>query len=209
MKNLTFARGLSAFFAIALAINVVGGSAGAAFESLDSITADDLNAIVNDTAAAQSSAAAAQDTANTAVSDAAAAQSTADAALPAASLAASETDPTVPESIKDGIDWSELTGIPADFADGVDNNDAKLTEAEVDAYTANNGYLTTETDPTVNAAAKANLSTCAAGDVLLLGSLGWECSSNVSGTGKWSDGTTTDSIVYTGGNVGIGTDEPG
>ena len=201
MKNLTFARGLSAFFAIALAINVVGGSAGAAFESLDSITADDLNAIVNDTAAAQ-------DTANTAVSDAAAAQSTADAALPAASLAASETDPTVPESIKDGIDWSELTGIPADFADGVDNNDAKLTEAEVDAYTANNGYLTTETDPTVNAAAKADLSTCAAGDVLLLGSLGWECSSNVSGAGKWSDGATSGDIVYTGGDVGIGTSSP-
>ena len=208
MKNLTFARGLSAFFAIALAINVVGGSAGAAFESLDSITADDLNAIVNDTAAAQSSAAAAQDTANTAVSDAAAAQSTADAALPAASLAASETDPTVPASIKDGIDWSELTGIPADFADGVDNNDAKLTEAEVDAFVANNGYLTTETDPSVNAAAKANLSTCAEGDVLLLGSLGWECSTNVSGTGKWSDGATSGDIVYTGGNVGIGTDSP-
>ena len=208
MKNLTFARGLSAFFAIALAINVVGGSAGAAFESLDSITADDLNAIVNDTAAAQSTAAAAQDTANTAVSDAAAAQSTADAALPAASLAASETDPTVPASIKDGIDWSELTGIPADFADGVDNNDAKLTEAEVDAYTANNGYLTTETDPTVNAAAKADLSTCAAGDVLLLGSSGWECSSEVSGAGKWSDGATSGDIVYTGGNVGIGTDSP-
>ena len=208
MKNLTFARGLSAFFAIALAINVVGGSAGAAFESLDSITADDLNAIVNDTAAAQSTAAAAQDTANTAVSDAAAAQSTADAALPAASLATSETDPTVPASIKDGIDWSELTGIPADFADGVDNNDAKLTEAEVDAYTANNGYLTTETDPTVNAAAKADLSTCAAGDVLLLGSSGWECSTNVSGTGKWSDGTTSGDIYYTGGNVGIGTTSP-
>ena len=208
MKNLTFARGLSAFFAIALAINVVGGSAGAAFESLDSITADDLNAIVNDTAAAQSTAAAAQDTANTAVSDAAAAQSTADAALPAASLATSETDPTVPASIKDGIDWSELTGIPADFADGVDNNDAKLTEAEVDAYTANNGYLTTETDPSVNAAAKADLSTCAAGDVLLFGSSGWECSTNVSGTGKWSDVSDSGDIYYKGGNVGIGTSSP-
>ena len=80
----------------------------------------------------------------------------------------------------------------------------------MDAYTANNGYLTTETDPTVNAAAKADLSTCAEGDVLLLNSsLAWECSTNVSGTGKWSDGTTANSIVYTGGNVGIGTDEPG
>ncbi len=33
-----------------------------------------------------------------------------------------ETDPTITEvSIKDGVDWSELTGIPTDFADGVDN----------------------------------------------------------------------------------------
>ena len=79
----------------------------------------------------------------------------------------------------------------------------------MDAYTANNGYLTTETDPSVNAAAKANLSTCAAGDVLLLGSLGWECSTNVSGTGKWADGSDSGDIYYTGGNVGIGTDEPG
>ena len=78
----------------------------------------------------------------------------------------------------------------------------------MDAYTANNGYLTTETDPTVNAAAKADLSTCAAGDVLLFGSSGWECSTNVSGTGKWSDGTTSGDIVYTGGNVGIGTTSP-
>ncbi len=32
-----------------------------------------------------------------------------------------ETDPTVPDSIKDGIDWSEVSGIPSGFADGVDN----------------------------------------------------------------------------------------
>ena len=177
--------------------------------ALEPITAEDFNAVANKAAQAQDTATTADTKADNAQQAAEDAQSTADAALPAASLADSETDPTVPASIKDGIDWSELTGIPADFADGVDNNDAKLTEAEVDAYTANNGYLTTETDPTVNAAAKANLSTCAAGDVLLLGSLGWECSTNVSGTGKWSDGTTANSIVYTGGNVGIGTDEPG
>jgi len=34
---------------------------------------------------------------------------------------ASETDPTVPANIKDGVDWSEISGIPADFADGVDD----------------------------------------------------------------------------------------
>ena len=35
--------------------------------------------------------------------------------------------------------WSELTGIPAGFADGTDD-DTVLDEAAVDAYTANNGY---------------------------------------------------------------------
>ncbi|GEM_PF-2149583 len=32
-----------------------------------------------------------------------------------------EADPTVPDSVKDGVDWSEITGIPAGFADGVDD----------------------------------------------------------------------------------------
>ena len=35
----------------------------------------------------------------------------------------------------------------------------------------------------------------------------WVCTSSVNG--KWSDGATSGDIVYTGGNVGIGTDEPG
>ncbi len=33
----------------------------------------------------------------------------------------SEADPTVPASVKDGVDWSELSGIPAGFADGTDD----------------------------------------------------------------------------------------
>ncbi|MCD6389654.1 MAG: hypothetical protein J7L69_09585, partial [Desulfobulbaceae bacterium] len=33
-----------------------------------------------------------------------------------------EEDPTVPDTIKDGISWNEVQGIPAGFADGVDNN---------------------------------------------------------------------------------------
>ena len=32
-----------------------------------------------------------------------------------------EADPTVPANIKDGIAWTEVSGIPAGFADGVDN----------------------------------------------------------------------------------------
>jgi hypothetical protein len=33
-----------------------------------------------------------------------------------------EIDPTVPASVKDGIAWGELSGIPAGFSDGVDND---------------------------------------------------------------------------------------
>jgi len=32
-----------------------------------------------------------------------------------------ETDPTVLTSVKDGVSWSELSGIPSGFADGVDD----------------------------------------------------------------------------------------
>ncbi len=52
-----------------------------------------------------------------------------------------ETDPTVPDSIKDGISWSELSGIPAGFADGTD--DTGITE---------------ESDPTVPANLKDGVS---------------------------------------------------
>ena len=39
------------------------------------------------------------------------------------------------------VDWSELTGIPAPFADG---EDAVLTESEVDAFIEDNGYARVE-----------------------------------------------------------------
>ena len=42
---------------------------------------------------------------------------------------------------KDSIAWSEVTGVPAGFADGVD---AQLTEAQVDTMVDNNGYLTSK-----------------------------------------------------------------
>ncbi len=47
----------------------------------------------------------------------------------------SESDPTVPANIKDGIDWSELSSIPTDIADGDDG-------------------ITSESDPTVPASIK-------------------------------------------------------
>ena len=53
----------------------------------------------------------------------------------------SETDPTVLASVKDGVNWGELSGVPAGFADGVDNEG-----------------LTTETDPTVLVSVKDGVS---------------------------------------------------
>ncbi|UJH68151.1 hypothetical protein [Allomuricauda sp. SCSIO 65647] len=42
-------------------------------------------------------------------------------------------------------DWTTITNIPAGFADDIDD-DTQLDEAAVDAFVANNGYLTTEAD---------------------------------------------------------------
>lgn len=49
---------------------------------------------------------------------------------------------------------ASLTGVPAGFADGVDNGivtetDPTVTEALVDGFVANNGYLTTEVDGSI------------------------------------------------------------
>lgn len=35
---------------------------------------------------------------------------------------AEETDPTIPASLKDGLNWSEVSAVPAGFADGVDDD---------------------------------------------------------------------------------------
>ena len=41
--------------------------------------------------------------------------------------------------------WSTLAGIPSDILDGDDDTDTQLSEAQVDAFANNNGYLTSET----------------------------------------------------------------
>ncbi len=43
--------------------------------------------------------------------------------------------------------WASIVGIPSDILDGDDNT--QLTEAQVDAYVSNNGYLTGYTDTTL------------------------------------------------------------
>ena len=50
-------------------------------------------------------------------------------------LSTAEIDPTVPDAIKDGIDWTELTGIPADIADGDDGGG--INAVAVDGSTIN------------------------------------------------------------------------
>ena len=52
-----------------------------------------------------------------------------------------ETDPTVPSWVKDGTSWSELSGIPAGFADGVDNDTDTNSGGTVTSITAGNGLL--------------------------------------------------------------------
>jgi hypothetical protein len=81
-----------------------------------------------------------------------------------------EIDPTVNPSVKDGVDWTELTGIPAGLADGIDNGLASESDPTVPANLkdgvawnevanipagfadgVDNVGLTAETDPTVPA----------------------------------------------------------
>ena len=45
-----------------------------------------------------------------------------------------ETDPTVLASVKDGVDWAEVTGIPADILDGDDSGDTDWVEASGNVY---------------------------------------------------------------------------
>ena len=45
-----------------------------------------------------------------------------------------EVDPTVPASVKDGIAWSELNGVPAGFADNVDDTGSGVPVGTVVAF---------------------------------------------------------------------------
>jgi hypothetical protein len=125
----------------------------------------------------------------------------------AGSVVFTEADPTVPENIKDGLDWTEIIGVPVDFADGSDRyNDLFDSEAEIDAAVANNGYLTsfTETDPTVNELATTEL-ICGLNEIVKFDGADWGCAPDEN-TGKWD--TATGGIQYGGGNVGIGISDP-
>ncbi len=97
------------------------------------------------------------------------------------------------------------TNTEAIAAMGVHTIDTTLAEADVDAFVADNGYLSVESDPTVNNLAKAPL-TCANNEIPKWDSgLGeWDCVPDEAGAFMISG---TDAY-YTDGNVGIGTSTP-
>lgn len=72
-----------------------------------------------------------------------------------------EADPTVPAAIKDGIAWSEVSGKPAGFADGVDNVGLTAeTDPQVAAVTSGKWCRGTGSQVTCDQAVPSGLPTC-------------------------------------------------
>lgn len=110
-----------------------------------------------------------------------------------------ENDPTVNASVKDGVDWSELTGIPAGFADGIDNTGGSgmWTQSGSDIY-FNSGRVGIGTSTPSGML-----------DVIGDMCLGGICRTtwpSGSGSGAFTD--TGSAAYYNGGSVGIGTSSP-
>ncbi|GAF73554.1 unnamed protein product, partial [marine sediment metagenome] len=131
-----------------------------------------------------------------------------------------ESDPTVPGNIKDGIGWNEISDRPSGLDDG--DQDTHLTEAQVDTFIGNNGYLTsyTETDPTVLASVKDGVSwgelsgipaDIADGDnVGVIAENDPKIGTNITNyVPKWDGIQLVKGTIYDNGNVGIGTPDPG
>ena len=73
------------------------------------------------------------------------------------------------------LNWNDLQGIPADFADGVDN-DTILSESEVENYVTN-GALDLAEGTTIGGNVLQEAISCQEGQILRWdGSLGWGCS---------------------------------
>lgn len=110
-----------------------------------------------------------------------------------------ETDPTVNASVKDGVDWTEITGIPDGFADGIDDTGSSdiWTPSGSDIYynSGNVGIGTASPAGRLDVAGAL----CLSGDC----KTSWPAGS---GTGAFTD--TGNSAYYTGGDVGIGTTTP-
>ena len=101
--------------------------------------------------------------------------------------------------------WNDLTDIPSDIADGDD--DTHLTEAEVDNYVSNNGYLTSEVDgSTTNELQDLSLSGTSLSITNGTGVnfSGWDTNAgdDVQAINDLSDGRTTNYGIFLGNNSG-------
>ena len=73
------------------------------------------------------------------------------------------------------LSWNDLQGIPADFADGIDN-DTVLSESEVENYVTN-GALDLAEGTTIGGNVLQEAISCQEGQILRWdGILGWGCS---------------------------------
>jgi len=116
-----------------------------------------------------------------------------------------ETDPTVLASVKDGVDWTELTGIPAEIADGdaVDDADASVNNELNTALSFNstNSLLELTDNGGILSADLSNLV-----DVETDPQVGANSTNYLS---KWDGSALVSGAIYDDGNVGIGTMSPG
>lgn len=114
-------------------------------------------------------------------------------------LISGENDPTVNENVKDGVDWTELTGIPAGFADGIDDTSGNSTWSQ----SGPNIYFNSGSVGIGTSAPAGKLDVN--GDICL-GNVCRTTWPSGSGSGAFTD--TGTSAYYTGGSVGIGTTSP-
>ncbi|MCP4995116.1 MAG: hypothetical protein GY934_15255, partial [Gammaproteobacteria bacterium] len=110
---------------------------------------------------------------------------------------ADEADPTVPAGIKDGIDWTELSGIPADIADGDDVGIAVETDPVFTAWDKSTGISITESQV-------SDLTHFSSADETDP-QVGANTANYVS---KWDGTALVTGAIYDNGNVGIGSNNP-
>ncbi|MCF6363010.1 MAG: tail fiber domain-containing protein, partial [Gammaproteobacteria bacterium] len=134
---------------------------------------------------------------------------------------AAETDPTVAESVKDGVSWSEVTEMPADFADGTDDgvtseSDPTVAESVKDGVSwsevtgmpagfsdGTDDGITSESDPTVDPSVKDGVSWTEVSEI----PAGFADGVDNTGDTDWAvSGNNMNSTVT--GRVGIGITSP-
>ena len=111
-------------------------------------------------------------------------------------------------------DWTTLTGIPAGFADDIDN-DTNLDEAAVDAFVANNGFLTVEVDGDANNEIQAlsilgnDITLSNGGGTITLPAAGNLGSTNQTLNANRTVDINGNELYFTGtGSIGIGNNNP-